>query len=127
MDFLFSLASRFGAVPSCDPNLHGGGLLGLPHWYKYLNGVQTAYGCTPQLRALSDVWLVAAAIIEILLRVAAIAAIVFVMVGGIQFINSHGDPGATKKARETAVNALIGLVISIAAAGVVTFVAGRFK
>jgi hypothetical protein len=126
MQFISLLLSRFAAA-TCDPSLNAGSFLGLPPWYKYLGGVMTNYGCVPQVQQLSDVWLIGAAIIEILLRIAALGAVIFVIVGGVQFMTSHGDPGATKKARETVINALIGLVIAVAATAVVTFIAGRFK
>lgn len=117
----------------------GGNFLGFPPWYKYLPGADNTiydYGskpplvighaCTPQIHAIGDVWLIGMAILEMLLRVAALAAIVLVVWGGIQFISSQGEPDKTAKARSTVINALIGLVISVSAAAIVSFVAGRF-
>lgn len=115
--------------------VQGGSFLGLPKWYAYLQGQQTITGdpsnpvtvCTPAITQLSDVWLIVAAIIEILLRLGALIAVALVLYGGIQFMLSQGDPGKTKQARGTIINALIGLVISVSAATLVTFVAGQFK
>ncbi|HUS25865.1 MAG TPA: pilin [Nevskiaceae bacterium] len=117
------LLTRFGAA--CP----GGDFLGFPKWYKYLNGTPdpNTHLCTPQLSGLSDLWLILAAIIEDLLRLVALFAVALVIWGGIQFISSQGDPGATTKARQTILNAIIGLVIAILAATVVAFIAGRFK
>ncbi len=98
--------------------------LGFPSWYKYLQG---ASACDPSIQSLSDVWLVVAALIEILLRIASIGAIVLVVWGGIDFVTSQGEPDKTTKARHTVINALIGLVISVGAAAMVSFVAGRFN
>jgi len=39
-------------------------------------------------------------------------AIIFVMIGGIQYVTAGGDDGKAKAARKTIINALIGLVIS---------------
>lgn len=101
----------------------GKGFLGLPTWYTYLevNG-----DCTPKITGLSDVWLIVAAIIEILLRIAAMAAVVFVIVGAVEYIMSQGEPEKTAKARGTIVNALVGLVVAVIAATLVGFIAGRF-
>ena len=114
---------------NCDPNANAGNFLLFPHWYEYLNGYKDANtgGCIPQFQQLSDIWLVLAAIIEILLRIAALGAIAFVVYGGFQLITSRGDPNATKAARSTITNALVGLLIAVAAATVITFIAGQFK
>ena len=120
------LITRFAAA--CP----GGGFLGFPTWYKYLDSIIThddSSGvdiCTPKLRGLADIWLVLAAIIEILIRVAAVAAIAFIIWGGVQYITSQGEPEKTAQARKTIVNGFVGLVIAVSAVAVVTFIAGRF-
>ena len=95
----------------------------LPTWYEFLplNG-----SCQPALTSLSDIWLIVAAVIEILLRIATLAAVVFVMIGGIMFMTSQGSPEQTAKARSTIINALIGLLMSVSAALVVGFIAASF-
>lgn len=102
---------------------------GFPTWYKYL--VPTFDSKTNQCEITfnfpKDIGLVIAAGIEILLRVAMLAAIGFVLFGGVQFIMSQGEPDRISTARGTIVNALIGLVIAIVATSVVTFIAGRFR
>lgn len=115
----------------CDPS--SGGFLGFPPWHKYLGGTQTVAGdptqplvCVPKVGALSDIWLILAAVIELLLRFAALAAIFLIVYGGIQLITSQGDSGATKKARQTIINAVVGLIIAIAATSIISFIAGRF-
>jgi hypothetical protein len=104
----------------------GGNFLGFPKWHKYLDGVNTDFGCTPQMKKLSDIWLIGLAILEIMLRLIALIAIAMVLYGGVKFITSQGDPGNTKKAKETIINAIIGLIIVVGATAVVSFVAGRF-
>jgi len=124
---------RVMAVTSCNPK---GSFFGLPTWYKYLPGEQIdnnltgipgAKTCSVVITRLSDVWLIGAAILELLLRLAALVAIGFVVWGGIQYILSQAEPQRTKAARETIINALIGLVIAVAASTIIAFVAGRFK
>lgn len=107
----------------------GGRFLGFPHWYQYLKGVTDSKTklCSPALSSINDVWLILAAIIEIMLRVAALAAVVYVIYGGILYTLSQGEPEKTSKARNTILNALIGLVISLLAASTVTFLAERIN
>lgn len=107
----------------------GGDFLGFPKWYKYLHGATdpTTHLCTPTLTSLNDVWLIVAAVIELLLRVAACLAVALVLYGGIQYIISQGEPDRTNKARQTIVSALGGLVVAIISAAVVAFIAGRFS
>ena len=103
-----------------------GDFFGFPTWYKYLK--QTADPnnglCTPHLQGFNDIWLIVAAIIEILLRVAALAAVGFVIYGSITYITSQGEPEATGQAKNTIVNAVIGLAIAVLAAAIIQFVAG---
>lgn len=126
---MFQFILQFAA--SCTPK--GGAFLGFPTWYKYLPGTSAPTGqgspnaCVPSVGALSDVWLIVAAVIEMLLRLAGYAAIAFVIYGGIQYVTSQGEPDKANRAKTTLLNALIGLVIAISATILVTFVAGRFK
>lgn len=108
--------------------------LGLTPWYAYLpygpnseNGV-CAINITPGtsfLGANSPILLVALAIVDDLLRIAALAAVGYVIYGGIQYITSGGSPDSTKRAQSTIINALIGLVLAILAASIVAFIGGQ--
>jgi heme/copper-type cytochrome/quinol oxidase subunit 2 len=104
-------------------------LFNFPTWYHYLPGTvdPATNTCVPSITSISDVWLIMAAVVEILLRVAALVAIVMVIYGAIEYTRSQGEPDKTSKARSTIINALAGLVISVLAAAIVTFVAGRFN
>ena len=107
----------------------GGGLLGLPTWYMYLEGATDAAGnCSPAITGINDIWLIVAAIIEILLRIAVLVAVFFVMYGGVKYITSHitsnPAPEELVKARRSIFNALIGLLIALVAAGTVQYIAG---
>ena len=101
----------------------GGSFLGLPKWYAYLPAQIVKGQCIPVFNKISDTWLVVAAIIEMLLRIAAIAAVIMVIVGGVTYTTSMGNPEATAKARNTLIYALVGLLIAISAALIVTFLA----
>jgi len=103
----------------------GNRIFGLPTWYEFLTCRTDAVGRQlPQIVGIADIWLIVAAIIDILLRIAGIAAIIFVLYGGVQYLISQGDPDRTAQARRTIINAIIGLVIAIAATALITFIAG---
>ncbi len=105
----------------------GGGFFGLPTWYKYLKSEGTGVNCSPKLNGLNDIWLIVLAVVEILLRIGIMVAITFVILGGFKFILSRGNPDKIQQARNTVQDALIGVIIAIAATAVVSFVAGRFN
>jgi hypothetical protein len=123
---MIQLPTYFGAA--CP----GGTFLGLPKWYEYLpcQTFKVAGSKAPQyipnFSNINDVWLVAAAIIELLLRIGVLAALAFVIYGGVEYTMSQGDPDKTTRARMTIINALVGLAISVLAATIVSYVAGRF-
>lgn len=52
-------------------------------------------------------------------------AVMMVVIGGIKYAASQGDPQAVSKAKGTIIYAIIGLVISIMATVIVGFVFGR--
>ncbi len=54
-------------------------------------------------------------VLNLLLFVAFIAALVFLIIGGIKWIMSGGDKEGTNKAKETVTSALIGLAVVLAA------------
>jgi hypothetical protein len=117
----FQLLSHFAA--SCSST---SSFLAFPTWYEYLPSTTVGGICTPQLNTLTDVWLIVAAAIEILLRVAALVAVGYTMYGGFRFITSQGEPGKTAQARDTIINGLAGLAIAVISGILVGFVAGRF-
>jgi hypothetical protein len=109
------------ALDSCQK---GHDFLGLIPWYHYLPADRFE-GCDIKhfevLGSNSDIPLVLLAVVDDLLRIAAIVAVAFVIVGSIQLITSQGNPEDTGKAQSTIVNALIGLAVAIIAAAFVSF------
>ncbi len=115
-------------------------ILGLPVWWAYLDvgEVRNSEGevideCGVKGPAYSDgsmKWesaagLIALAIFEILLRLGAVVAVGYVIYGGFRFITSQGEPENAASARSTVINAVIGLVIAMASASIVSFLANR--
>ncbi len=82
----------------------------------------------PTIAGINDIWLIVAAIIEILLRIAVLVAVMFIIYGGFKYITSSMTsspmPEELVRARRSIINALVGLVIAMIAAGTVQFIAG---
>ena len=106
-----------GACPSVQTSFFG-----LPTWYKYL---EVGDNCAVKLdfrNKPNQIWLIALAIADILLWIAGFVAVLFVIYGGYKYITSQFDPEGTKNARDTILNALIGLAVAVLAAAIVNFV-----
>jgi len=103
-------------------------ILGFPTWYEYLQGVTDKSGvCSPAITGINDIWLVVLALIDIALRVAAIIAVGFIIYAGFGYTTSQGDPSKTAQAKDTIINALIGLAIAVSATLIVSFIARSLK
>lgn len=99
---------------------------GLPHW---ASGLEDKFGndCAIQDFSLSDIWVIVANVTRMALFLAGLLAVVFVVVGGIMFITSTGNPDQTTRAKKVLSNALIGLVIAIFASTLVGYIARLFS
>lgn len=129
MTVLMKIVAAMG--DSCTPSSGAGGnFLSLPTWYQYLDGTEDAFGkCVPVIDRsnATDFWLIGLAGIDILLRIVVLVTVGFIIYGGFQYMTSSGEPDRTKKAKDTILNALIGLVIAIVAASVVSFLGSRLN
>ncbi len=108
----------------------GGDFFGLPTWYKYLDGTTDASGkCVPSfdINNPNNLWVIALAIAEMLLRIAALVAIGYIIYAGFIYMTSGGEAERAKNAKNTIINALVGLVISILAASIIAFVGNTIK
>ena len=61
-------------------------------------------------------------IINSVITVTSIIAVIAIIIGGIQYMTSTGDPGKVKKAKDTILYAIIGLIICALSAVIVNFV-----
>jgi ABC-type Fe3+ transport system permease subunit len=121
-------SSLQGFAIACTP---GDGGLFLPTWYKYLEGGRTGVTdkCTVVINSedlAGTAGRIMLALIEILLRVGGLVAVAFVIYGGFNYITSQGQPDHTKSARQTIINAMIGVVITTVATVIVSFVGREF-
>lgn len=139
---IFGVFGSSLSAQACTPEDNS--ILGIPTWYKYLDGEEVEIRdikdatkirtiCQPvfepepgQAIPTKDLLLVVAAILDILIRIAGVAAFIFLLYGGFMYLTSSGEAENTKKAGQTLLNAAIGLAIAISATAIVNFVARSF-
>ncbi len=68
---------------------------------------------------------VIASILNIVFAITASISVLMIVIGGMRYITAHGDASATERARSTIIYAVVGLVITMAAFSIVTFVIGK--
>lgn len=108
-------------------------LFGFPRWYKYLetsnfkdaSGISSCKINIDFTQNPSQVWLIGLGVADILLRLAAVIAVGFVIYGGFQYMLSQGEPDRTAAAKNTIINAIVGLVIAILATTIVAFIGSK--
>lgn len=61
-------------------------------------------------------------ILNVVIGVLGIVAVIVIIIGGIQYMTSTGDAGKVKKAKDTILYGVIGLVVVILAFAIVNFV-----
>lgn len=79
-----------------------------------------------QIKAISDVALIIANLIRILIAISGSLAVILLLVASIYFITAMGDPSRIKRAREIILQTVTGLGIIILSYAFVTFIAGTF-
>ena len=122
---LYGLLGHVGAVASCKTMF-----LGLLPWNQYLDVTRDTKGiCTVNnfhlLGGDSSLLLIGLAVVDDLLRVAGLLAVLFMIYAGVKFILSNGAPDEAAKARTTALNALIGLAITMVAVAFVSYLGAK--
>lgn len=106
---------------------------GLKPWYYYLTVTEDPVthrcelGNFKILGSDSSFLLIALAVADDLFRIVAFVSIGFIIYGGITYVTSQGAPDQTSKAQQTIINALIGLVVALLAAGLVNFLGTRLS
>jgi len=61
-------------------------------------------------------------IINLIIFIVGLVAVVMMILGGISYATSQGDPGKVKKAKDTILYGIIGLVVSILAFSIINFI-----
>lgn len=62
------------------------------------------------------------AIINVVIGVIGFVAVAFIIFGGFQYTTSAGDPGKVKKAKDTILYGIIGLIVAMLAYAIVNFI-----
>jgi hypothetical protein len=68
-----------------------------------------------------------AAIVNVLLFVAGAASLIMIVIGGLRYVVSGGNPSGTNDAKNTILYAVVGLVITVSAYAIVNYVLGSFN
>ena len=76
------------------------------------------------ITALTDIYVLIGNVIKILLSFVGLLSVIFIVVGGIFYILSTGDPKRIQRAKSIITNAIIGLIIALVSFAAVTFIAG---
>lgn len=105
--------------------------LGFPAWYNGLEVVDTTT-CSVKTPTTADgknvvgpfVWTIALNVIDMALVLVGYISVFFILYGGFSFIVNSGNSDVIAKSRQTIMNAVIGLIISIASIAIVNLIAG---
>ena len=76
--------------------------------------------------SLSDIWIVVANVIRILVALGGALAVIFIIVGGLFYVVSSGDPARIKRAKDILKESIAGLIIILVAYSAITFIAEQF-
>lgn len=57
--------------------------------------------------------------------IAGVAAVIMIIISGLRFITSHGDPQTVNGAKNTILYSVVGLVIIVLAQGIISFIVGK--
>lgn len=74
---------------------------------------------------LNNIFLIAGNVVRLLLWFAGVAAIAVIIIAGIMYATSTGDPAKLQKAKGAIVNTVIGLILVASAYSVITLIVGR--
>ncbi len=87
------------------------------------DGWESNHGtCVPPSNNDVEVWDVVQTALNWILAIIGVIATIMIILGGIQYTTSAGDSGKVKKAKDTILYGIIGLVIALLAAAIVNFV-----
>lgn len=69
-------------------------------------------GLDPTNLGVADIFVLALSVVRIALGLIGAIALIYILVGGIQFITAGGDPGKQAEARKAIVAAIVGVIIA---------------
>lgn len=83
-------------------------------------------GGNVQIQGVDDILVMLTNIIRILTAVAGGIAVIALIVGGIFYVISGGEPAKIKRAKDIIIDSVIGLMLIITAYAIVTFIGNSF-
>lgn len=113
----------FAAACSSVKDVGGGNFFFLPPWWEYAKKV-TVDGlgqCVPNFSFPGDGWAIVLFAVDVLLRLAGFLAVISIIIAGISYMTSLGNPEKITSARKRIVNSIIGLTIALIATAIVSF------
>lgn len=100
-------------------------ILTLPPWYRGLLDANCNIKSPTAAGGMAAfVWHIVLNVVEMLLHAVGYIALMYIIYGGFQYLISTGSPDKMTSARKTIMNAVIGLLISVASIAIVNLVAG---
>ncbi|MCA9347162.1 hypothetical protein KC930_01115 [Candidatus Saccharibacteria bacterium] len=105
-------ATPIASAASCGAGGGSSFLQLIPTWHEYLQKDPNNNCEISNFDFPGDIWKVALAAVDILLRVAGIVAVIFVIKAGFSYVLSRGNPQEAAKARQSIIDALIGVGIT---------------
>lgn len=66
-------------------------------------------------------------ILSIVFTAAGLLAVIFIIVGGVKYILSGGDSAGLKSAKETITYAIVGLIVTLVAFGIVNYITTQIR
>lgn len=75
----------------------------------------------PSEYGLGDIFEVIGNIMSIALMIASVVALIYLIIGGYQYIVSAGNPEAVQQAKQTILWAVVGLIVAFSALAVINF------
>lgn len=81
--------------------------------------VKAANGCDNSAASVPDV---VTNILNVVISLAGLVSVIFIIIGGVNYMTSTGEPSKVKKAKDTILYAVIGLIICVLAFAIVNFV-----
>lgn len=127
-------AQTYKLVPTCAKPI-----LTFPVWYRGLVGdppecnlkspdaLNTSAKGQPSNGLSNFIWRIVLNVTEIGLQLVGYISVGYILYGGFLFLTSQGSSEGSAKARKTILNAVIGLVISIASIAIVNLILGVYK
>lgn len=131
--FAASFGGMLGATALPTPvsaACNSGGFLTLPAWYRGLTNDDCSLKSPADMSGPENdrlgkyIWTIVLNVIEMALHVVGYIAVGMIIYGGFRLMTSEGEPANIESARKTIRDAIVGLVISMAAIAIVNLVAG---